>query len=163
LHTDELPWIIQGIIDNLPREFNQVWNSLQKEEKEKYTGGYFCLTDVDNPECPRFMMYLPTLFPERQSKCFRLSLEKAQRLLEHPTDCSSWQSRNQNDSKWGGAVRWGDFAFSFSGLPELKDEALMLYLLHTSRRWPGFLTSGPFHGQLINIARFSGNSYFNPK
>ncbi len=56
------------------------------------------------------------------------SQEKARRLADrtHLGEVSSWQSRNESEDKWGGAVSVDDLIFSLSGLPELGDEAVSL-------------------------------------
>ena len=66
--------------------------------------------------------------------------EKADRLASHSIHISSWQSRDLNEHKYGGAIRVGEFGeliLSFSGLPEHADEALVLMvasdLLWTTR------------------------------
>lgn len=69
--------------------------------------------------------------PEHAEKHMALSLEKSQRLFERHRDfgdISSFQSRNPCKGMWGGAICLNNFIFSFSGLPELADEAAMLAL-----------------------------------
>lgn len=56
----------------------------------------------------------------------QLCEEKARRLAQNPQHLSSWQSRDEKLDRWGGAIRVPDYIISFSGLPELADEALML-------------------------------------
>lgn len=54
--------------------------------------------------------------------------EKAERVLNTGA-ASSWMSRDPEKNQWGGAVRvHRDVIFSFSGLPEDTDEALVLVL-----------------------------------
>ena len=76
-------------------------------------------------------------FPEEKAeKYFRLSQEKAHRVysdwLRNPNETiSSYQTRNPEENKWGGAVLFnkdkGNIV-SFSGLSEIADEALSLSL-----------------------------------
>ncbi len=68
--------------------------------------------------------------PEKVAKYQEKSLEKSDRLLAHPDHISSWQSRHPEEGQWGGAIRAtsADRVISFSGLPELIDEALVLVL-----------------------------------
>jgi len=58
------------------------------------------------------------------------SLEKAQRLFRRLSinHYSSWQSRNTERDAWGGAILAKNLIISFSGLPELHDEALSLIM-----------------------------------
>jgi hypothetical protein len=70
--------------------------------------------------------------PEEKVPKYRdLACEKAQRLAMYPGHLSSWESRD-GSSKWGGAIRANDYILSFSGLPELWDEAFMLLLANHS-------------------------------
>ncbi len=64
---------------------------------------------------------------EKVEKYLSLANEKADRLIAHIAKghWSSWQSRD-GINKWGGAVLVPDFVLSFSGLPEMADEAIML-------------------------------------
>lgn len=62
-------------------------------------------------------------------KYFRLSVEKALRLLKYPKHNTSRQSRDIKRNKFGGAVRGLQFIVSFSGLPEIWDEALIVCAL----------------------------------
>lgn len=90
---------------------------------------------------------------EKIEKYLRLANEKADRLaaltgLGHK---GSWQSRDGLE-KWGGAILAGEYIFSFSGLPELADEAVMLWTaMHC-----GVL---PYSGA-VEIASVSGNGVF---
>ena len=54
------------------------------------------------------------------------SWEKSQRLLSNKRHLSSWQSRIEEEEMYAGAIVANDFILSFSGLPELADEAVML-------------------------------------
>ena len=65
--------------------------------------------------------------PEKDRRYQLLSVEKAARLQAHPGHRTSWQSRDPDRDHWGGAFRTDDgWIISFSGLPELWDEALVL-------------------------------------
>lgn len=68
--------------------------------------------------------------PEKVARRISFCMEKAQRLAANAHHLSSHQSRkvnpeNKDDpgNKWGGAIR-ARYIVSFSGLPELADEAL---------------------------------------
>ena len=75
---------------------------------------------------------------EKRQKYFELSQEKATRLFSqvnmHLPDghTSSFQSRNEENEQYGGAIYVNChstvFILSFSGMPELIDEAMMLVL-----------------------------------
>jgi hypothetical protein len=91
---------------------------------------------------------------EKVEKYLRLANEKADRLrlfvdIGHR---SSWQTRDGKD-KWGGAVLAGNLIFSFSGLPELADEAVML--------WTATSCNCMSPEMAIEIARISDNKIFD--
>jgi hypothetical protein len=57
--------------------------------------------------------------------------EKTKRLLSVEFDYSSWQTRDFDNKKYGGAVRTKDgFIISFSGLSEHLDEAFSALIAH---------------------------------
>lgn len=56
------------------------------------------------------------------------SQEKGWRLFLNYGHLSSFQTRNENEKKWAGAIVAGNYIISFSGLPELGDEAVMIVL-----------------------------------
>lgn len=94
---------------------------------------------------------------EKVEKYLRLANEKADRLIANigAGHKSSWQSRDGKE-KWGGAIRAGKLIFSFSGLPELADEAVMLCTAEASR------TNSPLIPYAITqeIACISNNDVF---
>lgn len=67
---------------------------------------------------------------QRAAQFIHFGTEKAIRLSKNPDHQTSWQSRDVDAKQYGGAIRiafnGGYFIFSFSGLPECWDEALML-------------------------------------
>ena len=75
---------------------------------------------------------------EKIEKYFELSQEKANRLFTHVNmhlpngHTTSFESRNEGEQKYGGAVflngRQSSVILSFSGMTELIDEAMMLVL-----------------------------------
>jgi len=104
-------------------------HSLDSMEGRK--GGYLTLLGIDG--LPLDTIVLPVgevSSPEKGSAYMFNSLEKARRLENHfkrdPSVVSSWQTRNEQEGMYGGAViatPRGGIA-SFSGLPEHYDEAL---------------------------------------
>jgi hypothetical protein len=66
--------------------------------------------------------------PEKAKKYLTLSLEKSGRLFSQPLHYASFQSRNPAEDKWGGAITAGSIIISFSGLSEMADEALSVYV-----------------------------------
>lgn len=118
-------------------------------------GGYLCMLDAKTGEavllCP-----IGSMPKEKVAKYRANAKEKANRLFElsqtDPKQWSSWQSRDEANGKWGGAVRSATFIFSFSGFPQLVDEAFMLVLAMRFDGMPG--------GAADLIAQISSNEAF---
>ncbi|MBI3115544.1 MAG: hypothetical protein HYZ09_03595 [Candidatus Kerfeldbacteria bacterium] len=89
---------------------------------------------------------------DKADRYHRLAGEKIERLGRHPEHQTSRESRNPDADEWGGAVRAADLIFSFSGLPELGDEAVALVLAVE-------ITNLPI-GEAMHRAK--GNHYFLP-
>ena len=100
--------------------------------EEGNTGGTFCVLKTDRlvadlVSTPLFLAAVGTVSDDAAAASYRVfAQEKALRLLSRPDDVSSFQSRDESEQRWGGAIRAGSYILSFSGLPELMDEALML-------------------------------------
>lgn len=96
---------------------------------ENKNGGYLCIADQKGQA---IAVFLVGKIPEEKKRLKYRALceEKARRLAEHPEHISSWQSRDTINDQWGGAIKTGAFIFSFSGLPELWDEAIVLALTY---------------------------------
>ena len=90
-----------------------------------HTGGYLCISDGKNG-LPLLTMLIGEVFLQKAPKYLEFCQEKAARLAGHPNHQTSWESRNPEKDWWGGAVRFEDKILSFSGLPEMGDEAAML-------------------------------------
>ncbi len=121
-------------------------------------GGYFCLTTDDGTLlllCPFGNIPLGKF-----AKYAALSQEKAQRLAAHPEHASSWQSRSENDAdlRFGGAIRANGYIYSFSGLPELGDEAVML----VTALLTGASENERSQRAIEDIAEMSRNPFFAP-
>ena len=93
-----------------------------------------------------------------KKKYLRFSQEKAHRLysdwLRDPASVSSWQTRQPEIDRYGGAVLFSSCQeycniISFSGLNELSDEALSLTLGYHL----GFETNSEFAERVINISK----------
>lgn len=94
-----------------------------------------------------------TVIPAKLSLYFRFVREKVRRLSRHPKHLSSHQSRNPEKDLWDGAIVAGDYYFSFSGLPDFCDEALVLI----AARMIGVLTAI----EAMRIADLSSNELYN--
>ncbi len=94
--------------------------------------------------------------PEKIKTCFKLCQEKVKRLQKHKDHHSSWQSRNVEKRKYGGAITSFDSPLigSISGFVEHGDEAIMLVIWHIM----GWI---PLE-EAKEIANFSSNNMFLP-
>lgn len=141
-------------IDVLNRCAERVIALVQKDEPER-KGGYFSAFESDESVLNGYCVSGVCVGTSPAAKNLRyqtLSAEKAFRLAARPDDLSSWQSRDPNDDKWGGAVRGDTSIFSFSGLPELADEAISLYVAIEFEE----LTPE----KAMEIAKISSNEYY---
>lgn len=99
-------------------------------------GGYLCVTESNGQ--PFLLSRFGVVPFEKAEKYYGLSQEKGTRLLLHPEHLTSFESRDSDArvgnevgnpwGKWGGAVKGKNYNFSFSGFPELLDEASMFAL-----------------------------------
>lgn len=118
-------------------------------------GGYFSVFD-EIYESPLAIIRIGKPDINLAKDYFEFSPEKAIRLRALAGDLSSWQSRDDKNKKWGGSIRTKtpEIILSFSGLPELADEAIML------------LTAYHFdwinYNQLWQIQGISNNPYVEP-
>lgn len=88
--------------------------------------GYFTLRTMNDGQVV-LIARIGVCKPEKADKYLSFSQEKGLRLFQQREhDVSSWQTRNEEKDLWGGAIIAGDFILSFSGLPELTDEAVMI-------------------------------------
>lgn len=109
---------------------------LHLEEQGKHSsdrGGYFVLSNDIIPPA-RFFRTVSRIGEMSDEDTYRLyAQEKASRMLiNHRDHATSWQSRDVENHKFGGAVRVSfsgiKLILSFSGYPEHCDEALMIAL-----------------------------------
>jgi hypothetical protein len=107
---------------------------------ESNGGSLTIISQDETPGCeifPLLVAPIGKLPPEKVNKYLTLSQEKAKRLHETPLFWSSWQTRDLDKARYGGAVAGASCVFSFSGLPEEADEALVLALAmsHDDLSW----------------------------
>ena len=97
------------------------------------TGGFLTVLYKNRPKKAHMVAQVGKISnPNEVAKYRKLSQEKANRLWSKTNlekgHVSSWQSRHPDTERYGGAIHAGDYILSFSGLPELADQALMLTL-----------------------------------
>jgi len=119
----------EEMLDLVANFFNHATHFLMMEERPM-PGGYFCLADTVNGR-PWFICSFGIMLEEKWPRYLHFAQEKALRLAVNPSHESSWQSRNEEEEQWGGAIRAGQYILSFSGLPEKWDEALCLAVAFT--------------------------------
>ncbi|RJQ36432.1 hypothetical protein C4552_04045 [Candidatus Parcubacteria bacterium] len=144
LHRNILPVVIGAVRDVIVK--------LPTDEPER-SGGYFCLLERDDL-APTAMVRVGNPAPARLAEYLSRAGAKAHRLRGHSDqEPSSWVTRNLLLGRhYGGAIRAGEYILSFSGLPELAEEAAMLLAA-----WRlGWLT----RDQAGVIATLSNNRFF---
>ena len=88
-------------------------------------GGYLCVADLTSG-FPLLIQLIGSARLDKMSKYFELCQEKALRLAQNPKHMTSWESRDETQNMYGGAIRQAEKIISFSGLTEEADEALSL-------------------------------------
>lgn len=126
--TEAMSKIIEAVISGL-----ETWLTLPNNPSPEKQGGYLAV--FDHRGHLGFVCRIGEVPDDKADKYFALAVEKGRRLISRYDHSSSFESRDPNADQWGGAVRMNNgWIFSFSGLPELADEALML-ISGVSIRW----------------------------
>ncbi|MCF7834599.1 hypothetical protein K9M48_00890 [Candidatus Gracilibacteria bacterium] len=128
-----------GSLEVLLKLFTKI---IGKDALDGKNGGYFTIQYLDENNTV-ISKKLNSILAEKKEKYRCLSTEKASRLKRNLTTghLTSYESRNpestviiekgriENWGHWGGAVLINkNFIFSFSGFPELVDEAFVCFL-----------------------------------
>jgi hypothetical protein len=124
------------------------------------TGGFVAVLEIRNgptARTPILVARIGEVSQAKHQKYHDFSAEKALRLQTYSHSdghqhVSSWQSRDPDQDRWGGAILAGMHILSFSGLPELADEALMLAVAVKLR-----LLSA---SKAMEIAQLSDNGFY---
>ncbi len=102
--------------------------------KANKTGGFITIDRGVNERIFPGLGVLPvgSVPDTKMQKYCVFSQEKVHRLRANPKTNTSYETRDPDENKWGGAVRLPDGTLiGFSGLPELGDECLVLmYAYH---------------------------------
>ena len=118
-------------------------------------GGMFCLIKESTGELMVEPTLIGTINNGKQDKYAKLCVEKANRLRTERAKNShwlSWQSRDPENEMWGGAFCDGDCIWSFSGLNEHQDEAVVIIAAHLDGRI--------MNGEPQALAEISDNKIF---
>lgn len=105
--------------------YDEVLDPIRAQGKK--IGGYACITDLTGR--PLLIMAIGECDPDKAEKQLEFCQEKCRRLAAHHEHELSYQSRNPEQNRWGGAAQGKDLIASFSGLPERLDEYLALTFL----------------------------------
>lgn len=92
------------------------------------TGAALTIINLDESRPLSFTTRVGRPPKDKAQKYDAISIEKARRLLASPHDESSYQSRDPDNDKWGGAIKSDPIIISISGFHELWDEAIGLIL-----------------------------------
>ncbi len=127
-----------------------------REDGTLYTGGYIVAADAQTG-LPLGSLFVGDVPDDKAARYIELAQEKPLRLAANMTKLGhvlSWQSRDPEANLWGGAVyiRIGNIILSFSGFPELWDEAIGLVTASIGLNVPA--TS------LVSLAEISSNREF---
>lgn len=122
-----------------------------KKQKDPRFGGYFCLGNQSG----EILLLSPVLevVPEKVEKYRGFAEEKIVRLSRWTQHVSSWQSKNDVEFKFGGAIRGNKYLYSFSGFPEWVDESVTII---TAKACDGLSDE-----RVAEILRASGNPVYN--
>ncbi len=143
LQNSTILWIVEKLV----AESTKLRGNLKPERR----GGYLTVLVRGEPGfslCSRV-----GIFVDDSEQYLAFSQEKAERLqgLWHQ-HLSSWQSRDPDNGRWGGAICADQLIISFSGLPELVDEAVVTAAAY----WLGEITE---YSQVLKIADISRNPF----
>lgn len=143
LQNSAILWIVEKLVEESTK--------LRGNSKPERRGGYLTVLVRGEPGfslCSRVGVFIDD--PEQY---LAFSQEKAERLqgLWHQ-HLSSWQSRDPDKGRWGGAIIADQLIFSFSGLPEKVDEAVVTAAAY----WLGEITE---YSQVLKIADISRNPF----
>ena len=135
---------ILDYVDYIVRVFTELPDKSARDRR----GGYFTVFDRRTMQIV-LVVKIGNPAPEESRTYFKYSQEKAERLFISEELVSSYQNRDPDNGKWGGAIKTEDFILSFSGLSELGDEAVVLF---TAYEFSLFTEK-----EVMKIAEISGN------
>lgn len=125
--------------------------SINHHEGKK--GGWLCVSNSTG-QVQAVLMIGTVPDSEKSRRYFNYCQEKAARLAEHRNHVSSWQSRDPDKDRWGGAIRCKEHILSYSGLSsDLWDEAIVLTIGYI---YPYRII---LHADLEHICKISSNNH----
>jgi hypothetical protein len=145
MRYDSLNWshAVGECVSNIELAFREVTSIIEEIdglEDRNMLGGYLtlCGRNSEGKTVVIFQILVGNNPVGKEEPRRMRSLEKAERLFGHPEHFTSFESRNPDEGRWGGAIRVSssDLVISFSGFPEPADE-LFVYLIAS---WSKLLT-----------------------
>ncbi len=110
-----------------------ILNQGKPEAEHRHGGQLFIMRRDGDGYRPHILVPIGVIVDEGKGRQWQINaIEKAIRLSRN-NDTISWLTRDPNDGKYGGAIRASGYIPSFSGLPELADEAFMVLLAEKLR------------------------------
>jgi hypothetical protein len=99
--------------------------------KDETDGGWFCILQYNCGAWTKIQhVRINDPKSEIEKTLIDASLEQAKRLSRHHDHQTSRQSRDETLKQYGGAIRLSGRIISFSGLPEVWNEAIVFYAAH---------------------------------
>lgn len=129
----------KNLLPKLADAYNQIKRLLEEANAilppgmEKH-GGYLTILDAKTGQI-LVVLACGTMSAENREKYLLSSQEKALRLFLNAGHKTSYESRDEENLKFAGAIRGEEFIYSFSGHQENVDEAIaisMFYLFEPS-------------------------------
>ncbi|MDB4991798.1 MAG: hypothetical protein JWL75_43 [Parcubacteria group bacterium] len=105
--------------------YPELCDTLRSEGK---LGGYACVAQQDG--LPILIMALGEPNEAKSATRLEFCQEKVRRLAANTAHSLSFESRDPDNNKWGGAARGKRYIVSFSGMPERLDEYFALAVLY---------------------------------
>lgn len=145
---------LEAVLAEVEQTFSEAMVLIQDPSR---TGAALTIINMDTAKPLNFTAFVGTPPAEKAQKYYNFSIEKARRLLGRPSDLSSYQTRDPDNDRWGGAIRSEPNIISISGFPELWDEAIGLAMavqscsLNASKaREIAAISNNPHFDQLLN-------------
>lgn len=125
---------IPGIFEQVNRLLALANENLELERQR--FGGYLTVLDANDG---KVLLVLACGFvpKDKTEKYYRLSIEKAKRVFVDKQHNTSWDSRDEANSQYPGAIRGVEGVYSFSGHQSDVDEAIsasVFYLAESTER-----------------------------
>jgi hypothetical protein len=129
--------IRSGLISWVSGLVEEIISDCARSQDRQHRGGYFGIGTTQGDVL--FTMAVGRILDSSAAeRRLTFCVEKIRRLGNNPGHLSSWQSRDPDNGRYGGAIRTRRHILSFSGFPELHDEAAMVSLATFDAGFFGF-------------------------